>query len=179
MDKMIEVRLRIQIDTESCDEHDVTPEDVAKSLRVVSDDVLDGFTLTTNLDGFSPLYDFFLGEATIVDASIVGEASADEPTAPDTAEKRPLKLEILPAKCGCGARKFKINGVPASIYDFGAFQDRSPYTAPKYGCGDMCFVARVPTKHFLKTHGITLKEFRVIADTLVEKLHVGSCDFCN
>ena len=179
MDKMLEVRLRIQIDTESCDEHGVTPEDVAKSLKVASDDALDGCTLTTNLDGFSPLYDFFLGEATIVDASIVGEASADEPTAPDTAEKRPLKLEILPEKCGCGAEKFKINGVPASIYNFGAFLDKSPETAPIYGCGNMCFVAHAPTEHVLKTYGITIEEFREIADTLVEKLHIGSCDYCN
>ena len=32
----------------------------------------------------------------------------------------------------------------------------------------------IPT--WMKTYGITIEEFREIADTLVEKLHIGSCD---
>lgn len=87
-----------------------------------------------------------------------------------------LKLEFY--GCLCSTEKFVINGVFADVGDFGCKEDLNPEDAPDYGCGNMSFVPRLPTKAVLDRYSITVDEYQSICEKLADGLHFGRCSWC-
>ena len=56
----IKVIIGLEIDEDACKEMNVEPEEVARHISVEDDTVLDGCTVTTRLEGFHPVSDFFI-----------------------------------------------------------------------------------------------------------------------
>ena len=89
-----------------------------------------------------------------------------------------MKLEIEFGHAFCYVPLFIINGIEADYDDFGEKYDRSPETAPDYGCGDMQFT-RIPAKpEVLTKYAITELEYEFIAGKLEVGLSFGRCGWC-
>lgn len=86
-----------------------------------------------------------------------------------------LKLECFDAYCAL--KEFEINGIEATYEEFGTKSDLDPDNAEDYGCGDMTFVPKLPTKEILKKYGIDLDEYSEICEKL-ECLSFGYCSWC-
>lgn len=87
-----------------------------------------------------------------------------------------VEMEVY--SCLCSLSKFTINGINADYDDFGEKYDHDEDEADEYGCGDMRFDARPPTKEILNTYGITEEEYYEICNDLDEKLSFGYCGWC-
>jgi len=87
-----------------------------------------------------------------------------------------LKLHIYGALCATS--EFTINGIDASIDDFGEKYDRDCDNAPDYGCGDMRFTRIDSTTDVLNKYDITELEFSDICEKLEEWLSFGNCGWC-
>ena len=78
----------------------------------------------------------------------------------------------------CELEIFTINGKDAERKDFGDTYDHDIARAEPYGCGDMYFEPKPPTKEVLHKYNITEEEYRNICKELEDKLSVGSCGWC-
>lgn len=88
-----------------------------------------------------------------------------------------LKLKFFNSYCS--TKEFTINGKEADYTDFGDKYDQDSACAPNYGCGDMVFEPKEPTKEILKKYGITEDEYYKIADKLERGLSFGRCALCS
>ncbi len=66
-DKTVRCVIEFDIDSEALYEHGLEFEDVLHGTVLRESDVIDGFELTTNISGLSPVSDFFLCNGRIVD----------------------------------------------------------------------------------------------------------------
>lgn len=82
--------------------------------------------------------------------------------------------EALP----CALETFVVNGIKASIDDFGEGYDTRPDEAEQYGCGCHRFFSKMPSIDVLLKYNITLEEYKEIAEALEAMLYVGSCGWC-
>lgn len=87
-------------------------------------------------------------------------------------------VEIDVYGCLCSLRKFVINNIDANYDDFGDKYDHNEDEADEYGCGDMRFDSRPPTKEILDKYKITEDEYYEICSELEEKLSFGYCGWC-
>lgn len=78
----------------------------------------------------------------------------------------------------CSLREFTINGKDADSTDFGDVWDHDTANAEPYGCGNMYFEPKNPTKEVLNKYNITKEEYYNICNELEDKLHVGGCGWC-
>ena len=85
-------------------------------------------------------------------------------------------IEVYGALCSTSA--FVINDINADYKDFGEKGDTDPANARDYGCGNMTFETKQPTKDVLAKYEIDEMEYWTIANTLAEKLSFGSCAWC-
>lgn len=77
--KKVRMTIEFDISEEMLQEHGLTAEQVLKDIYLRDDDVCDGFTIGTIIDGFDPTSDFFLENGVVVEKSLVKEAlSLDE-----------------------------------------------------------------------------------------------------
>ena len=79
----------------------------------------------------------------------------------------------------CALSVFEINGINADYEDFGEKEDRNPWGAEDYCCGDMRFEGKRPTTEILEKYKITIDEYNEICDLLEEKLSFGACCWCS
>lgn len=90
-----------------------------------------------------------------------------------------MKLIIKPFhELPCELETFTINGKNANSMDFGDTYDHGAENAEPYGCGDMYFEPKTPTKEVLEEYNITEEEYYNICNELKDKLSVGSCGWC-
>lgn len=90
-----------------------------------------------------------------------------------------MELVIKPFQfLPCELETFTINGKKANSMDFGDTYDHDEENAEPYGCGDMYFEPKTPTKKILNKYNITEEEYYNICNELVYKLCVGSCGLC-
>lgn len=89
-----------------------------------------------------------------------------------------MKYEIVCYRSLCALSKFTINGIDARCYDFGEQFDDCPDKAEDYGCGDMTFKSKDPTKEVLDKYRITENEYQKIAEELEDVLSFGNCGWC-
>lgn len=66
-DKIVRCIIEFDIDSESLYEHGLNVEDILRGIVLRESDIIDGFELTTNIPGHSPVTDFFLCNGRIVD----------------------------------------------------------------------------------------------------------------
>lgn len=78
----------------------------------------------------------------------------------------------------CNLKVFIVNGNEAELKDFGEVYDHDEESAEPYGCGDMYFEPKSPTKEVLDKYNITEEEYYNICNELEDKLHVGGCGWC-
>ena len=78
----------------------------------------------------------------------------------------------------CHLEVFTINGKDADQDDFGDIFDHNEEIREPYGCGDMHFDSKPPTKEVLGKYNITEEEYYNICNELECKLRVGSCGWC-
>ena len=78
----------------------------------------------------------------------------------------------------CELDIFTINGKSADSSDFGEVYDHDEESAETYGCGDMWFEPKPPTKEVLDKYNITDQEYYNICNELEDKLRVGRCVWC-
>lgn len=98
---------------------------------------------------------------------------------PDATKKdKEMKLEIKPYTCLCALRVFGINGTMADTADFGSQEDLDSANAEPYGCGNMTFTPKAPTKKVLRKYDITEKQYYTIANKLARVLSFGCCGLC-
>lgn len=90
------------------------------------------------------------------------------------------KVELTPYSfMPCVLRSFFINGVDASLEDFGSENDIDPDNAPEYGCGCVVFVPDdSKMDDAMKRYNITAAEFFEIQGQLQAAMSVGCCDIC-
>lgn len=91
-----------------------------------------------------------------------------------------MNVEIEPySALPCELKVFKINGIDASMDDFGDSRDTAREHAADYMCGCHEFI---PLDEHMKDamfrYQITEEEFRQIQEELVDVLYVGSCGCC-
>jgi len=89
-----------------------------------------------------------------------------------------MKLELDFYGCLCATSTFKINDINAHYEDFGDKYDYDMENAEEYGCGDMRFEEKRPTKEILEKYNITIEEYYKICDKLKEGLSFGNCGWC-
>ena len=90
-----------------------------------------------------------------------------------------MKLVIKPFhSLPCHLEVFTINGKDADKDDFGDIFDHNEEIREPYGCGDMQFDAKPPTKEVLDKYNITEEEYYNICSELRCELCVGSCGWC-
>lgn len=75
--------------------------------------------------------------------------------------------------------KFEINGVDASIDDFGDTWDHDKDHAPEHGCGNMKFEPKRASSELLAKYKITIEEFYEICDLIDSKVSWGRCAMCS
>lgn len=78
----------------------------------------------------------------------------------------------------CHLEVFTIKGKDADQDDFGEVFDHNEEIREPYGCGDMYFDSKPPTKEVLDKYRITEEEYYNICNELECKLCVGSCGWC-
>lgn len=90
-----------------------------------------------------------------------------------------MELVIKPCQSlPCHLEVFTINGKDADQYDFGDIFDHNEEIREPYGCGDMHFDSKPPTKEVLDKYNITEEEYYNICNELEYELCVGSCGWC-
>lgn len=90
-----------------------------------------------------------------------------------------MELVIKPFRSlPCELEFFTINGKVADYGDFGSTFDHNEGIREPYGCGDMHFDTKPPTKEVLDKYRITEKEYYNICNELEVELCVGSCGWC-
>ena len=90
-----------------------------------------------------------------------------------------MKLIIKPYRVfPCCLDIFSINGKDAEQEDFGKVYDHDKESTRPYGCGNMYFEPKPPTKVVLDKYNITEEEYYNICNELENKLCVGSCGWC-
>lgn len=72
------VMIEVDVEYEEKEYPSVTPEMVANGLFVEDDDVVDGFDVSTLVEGCNNMTDFFMSGARIVGRSVVSVDSAKE-----------------------------------------------------------------------------------------------------
>ena len=75
----------------------------------------------------------------------------------------------------CELEIFTINGKAADSEDFGDVFDHNERIKEPYGCADMHFDPKPPTKEVLDKYHITEEEYDTICNELEDKLWVGRC----
>lgn len=80
----------------------------------------------------------------------------------------------------CSTEEFSVNGVKASIADFGQKVNFRPdlIVDGGYGCGNMQFVSKPPTPAILRKYDIAEAEYTEIAGRLEKGLAFGYCSLC-
>lgn len=79
----------------------------------------------------------------------------------------------------CQTEVFKINGINASIEDFGDNSDNDPENAEVYGCGYHKFTGNIEVKsEILEKYKITKEEYFEVINKLENVLDVGPCYWC-
>ena len=78
----------------------------------------------------------------------------------------------------CELEIFTINGKGADSGDFGDIFDHNERIKEPYGCGDMRFDPKPPTKKVLDKYNLTKEEYYNICNELKCKLCVGRCGWC-
>lgn len=68
------IMLEVDVEYDRAEYPNVTPELIAKGLFVEDDDVVDGFDISTLVDGCDNTQDFFLKNAKIVSRNVVGKS---------------------------------------------------------------------------------------------------------
>lgn len=86
-------------------------------------------------------------------------------------------LEIKVYETLCELEIFRVNGVDGDYDDFGIKEDIHPDGS--YGCGNMCFVPKLPTNKILDKYKITADEYLKICEKLEDVLHFGCCGWCD
>lgn len=89
-----------------------------------------------------------------------------------------MKVVIEPYECLCALMKFEVNGVSGDYHDFGKQYDAAPNCAPDYGCGNMIFEPKLPTRSVLDKYNITVDEYIEICRKL-DCLSFGYCAWCS
>lgn len=82
----------------------------------------------------------------------------------------------------CALKTFTINGIDATINDFGEGYDHSPEIAEPYCCGCHRFdriKSSEEIKKAMEKYNLTESEFNEICDRLETILYVGSCGWCS
>lgn len=90
-----------------------------------------------------------------------------------------MEIKCEAYHCLCALSVFEINDVNADYEDFGGKEDRNPWDAEDYCCGDMRFEGKEATQEILEKYKITLDEYNDICDLLKEKLSFGACCWCS
>lgn len=87
-----------------------------------------------------------------------------------------MKLHVCAGSCT--PEYFEINGIEAYVDHFGSQRDTNPEYAEQYGCYNMAFFPKAPTKNVLERYSITKKEYATICEELKEELSIGKCNSC-
>lgn len=92
---------------------------------------------------------------------------------------RTLDMKLVVSKTYCSPKKFKINGVNATTYDFGQGIDEEPPKAAEFGCGCHVFRHFEHPKHgILEKYHISMEDYRKICSQLDTQLSRGRCSYC-
>lgn len=87
-------------------------------------------------------------------------------------------LKAVVGECYCYMRTFVINGIEATVEDFGTQVDEEPDEENPYCCGDMQFIPKESTVEVLNKYKITQAEYEQICKEL-DCLSFGSCAWCD
>lgn len=90
-----------------------------------------------------------------------------------------LSMQLSVTKTHCSPKKFVINGVKATTYDFGQGVDEEPVGDGKFGCGCHAFHHFERPKHgVLEKYHISMDDYRHICTQLDSQLSRGRCKYC-
>lgn len=74
----IELKIIADIDIDQDEYPDITPEEVLNGVRVYESDVVDGFEITTSINGLDNTQDFFLKNAVLEEKQLIDEQELSE-----------------------------------------------------------------------------------------------------
>lgn len=90
-----------------------------------------------------------------------------------------LSMQLTTVKSHCSPKKFVINGIKATTYDFGQGIDEEPVGEGKFGCGKHVFHHFERPKHgVLEKYHISMDDYRHICAQLDSQLSMGRCKYC-
>ena len=77
----------------------------------------------------------------------------------------------------CSLDKFTINGIEATVYDFG--EGSTSGSCMGGGCSHRFHADRVPKREVLHKYGITAEQFAEIGEQLESALYIDGCGWCS
>lgn len=74
----IEFKITADIEIDQEEYPDITPEKILESIRIYESDVIDGFEVTTSINGLDNTSDFFLKNAVLEEKQLIAEQESSE-----------------------------------------------------------------------------------------------------
>ncbi|MBR6509709.1 MAG: hypothetical protein IKT38_03790 [Clostridia bacterium] len=74
----IEFKITADVEIDQEEYPDITPEKILESIRIYESDVIDGFEVTTSINGLDNTSDFFLKNAVLEEKQLIAEQESSE-----------------------------------------------------------------------------------------------------